>query len=71
LQNDNKEGVVTERNKDWTSAAAKLLQSCPTLWDPIDGSLPGFSWDSPGKNIGVACHFLLQCMKVKSENEVA
>ena len=28
-------------------------------------------WDSPGKNIGVGCHFLLQCMKVKSENEVA
>ena len=29
------------------------------------------SWDSPGKNTGVGCHFLLQCMKVKSENEVA
>ena len=28
-------------------------------------------WDSPGKNTGVACHFLLQCMKVKSEREVA
>ena len=28
-------------------------------------------WDSPGKNTGVACHFLLQCMKVKSESEVA
>ena len=28
-------------------------------------------WDSPGKNIGVCCHFLLQCMKVKSEREVA
>ena len=26
-------------------------------------------WDSPGKNIGVVCHFLLQCMKVKSESE--
>ena len=90
-------------------AAAKLLQSCPTLCDPIEGSLPGspvpgilqartlewvavsFSnawkwkvkvkslsrvrllatqglqptrllcpWDSPGKNTGVCCHFLLQ-----------
>ena len=30
--------------------------------------LPG-PWDSPGKNIGVGCHFLLQCMKVKSESE--
>ena len=28
-------------------------------------------WDSPGKNTGVACHFLLQCLKVKSESEVA
>ena len=28
-------------------------------------------WDSPGKNIGVGCHFLLQCMEVKSESEVA
>ena len=31
--------------------------------------LPG-PWDSPGKNTGVGCHFLLQCMKVKSESEV-
>ena len=28
-------------------------------------------WDSPGKKSGVGCHFLLQCMKVKSESEVA
>ena len=28
-------------------------------------------WDSPGKNTGVGCHFLLQCVKVKSEREVA
>ena len=27
-------------------------------------------WDSPGKNTGVGCHFLLQCMKVKSESVV-
>ena len=54
------------------AAAAKLLQSCPTLCDPIDSSprLPR-PWDSPGKNTGVGCHFLLQCMKVKSESEVA
>ena len=32
--------------------------------------LPG-PWASPGKNTGVGCHFLLQCMKVKSEREVA
>ena len=55
------------------AAAAKSLQSCPTLCDPIDGSPPGFPrpWDSPGKNTGMGCHFLLQCMKVKSEREVA
>ena len=28
-------------------------------------------WDSPGKNPGVGCHWLLQCMKVKSESEIA
>ena len=28
-------------------------------------------WDSPGKNTGVGCHFLFQCMKMKSQNEVA
>ena len=57
---------------EWTlaAAAAKSLQSRPTLCDPIDGSPPG-SWDSPGKNTGVGCHFFLQCMKVKSESEVA
>ena len=52
--------LVVERN----IAAATLLQSCPTLCEPIDGSSPG--WDSPGKNTGVGCHFLLQRMKVKS-----
>ena len=52
--------------------AAKSLQSCPTLCNPIDGSPPGSCpWDSPGKNTGVGCHFLLQCMKVRSESEVA
>ena len=55
------------------AAAAKSLQSCQTLCDPIDGSPQGSPHpsDSPGKNTGVGCHFLLQCMKVKSESEVA
>ena len=55
------------------AAAAKSLQSCQTLCDPIDSKpirLP-HPWNSPGKNTGVGCHFLLQCMKVKSEREVA
>ena len=47
------------------------LQLCPTLCDPIDGSPPG----SPVPGIlqartRVGCHFLLQCMKVKSKSEV-
>ena len=40
----------------------------PHRWQPT--RLPG-PWASPGKNTGVGCHFLLQCMKVKSESEVA
>ena len=55
------------------AAAAKSLQSCPTLCDPIDGSPPRLPrpWESPGKNTGMGCHFLLQCIKVKSKSEVA
>ena len=53
------------------AAAAKSLQSCPTLCDPRDGSPPGsHPWDSPGKNDGACCHFLFQWRKVKSESEV-
>ena len=53
------------------AAAAKSRQLCPTLCDPVDGSPPGSRpWDSPGKNTEVGCNFLLQCMKVKSENEL-
>ena len=52
------------------AVAAKSLQSCPTLCDPIDGSTPGFpSLGFSGKNTGVGCH-CLRCMKVKSESEV-
>ena len=54
------------------AAAAKSLQSClteqPHRQQPTRLPCP---WDSPGKNTGVGCHFLLQCMKVKSESEIA
>ena len=50
------------------AAATKSLQLCPTLCDPTRLPRP---WDSLGKNTGVGCHFLLQCVKVKSESEVA
>ena len=39
----------------------------PHRWQPTRLPHP---WDSPGKNTGMGCHFLLQCMKVKSESEV-
>ena len=63
---------VTLDNSIVFSAAAKSLQSCQTLCHPIDCSPPG----SPVPGILQArtlegCHFLLQCMKVKSESEVA
>ena len=40
----------------------------PNRWQPTWLPHP---WDSPGKNTGLGCHFLLQCMKVESESEVA
>ena len=50
------------------AAAAKLHQLCLTLQpqrrQPTRLLCP---WDSPGNNPGAGCHFLLQCMKVKSE----
>ena len=64
---------------DWMNDSLLLLLlllshfSCVQLcvnprWQPTRLPRP---WDSPGKNTGVGCHFLLQCMKVKSESEVA
>ena len=55
------------------TATAKSLQSCPTLCDPIDGSPPGSSVSGilQTRTLEWCCHFLLQCMKVKSESEVA
>ena len=53
------------------AAAAKSLQSLSTVQphrrQPTRLPRP---WDSPGKDTGVGFHFLLQCMKVKSESEV-
>ena len=54
-----KESDMTEQ---LNNTAAKSLQSCSTLCNPIDGNPPGSPRprDSPGKNTGVGCHFLLQ-----------
>ena len=50
---------------------AKSLQSCLTLRPHgLQRNRLPRPWDSPGKHTGVGCHFLLQCMKVKSQSEV-
>ena len=54
----------------------QLLLSCSVVSDSVlsqrrQPTRLRHPWDSPGKNTGVGCHFLLQCMKVKSEREVA
>ena len=53
-----------------TAAAAAVVSDSvrPQRWQPTRLPHP---WDSPGKNTGVGCHFLLQCMKGKSESEGA
>ena len=72
-------GILQARILEWvaipfsrlTGYAAKSLQSCPTLrphrWQPTRLPRP---WDSQGNCTGVGCHFLLQCMKVKSLSRV-
>ena len=53
------------------AAAAKSLQSFPTLCNPMDGSPAGFPVPGILQARTLDCHFLLQCVKVKSESEVA
>ena len=61
----------SERNSP-TRAAAESRQARPTLRDPRDSAHQApRPQDSPGQNTGVGCHFLLQCVKVKSEREVS
>ena len=50
------------------SCISHVLTLQPHSWQPARLLRP---WDSPGKNTGVGCHFLLQYMKVKSESEVS
>ena len=47
------------------------LFSCVRLCATSQTAVHPRPWDSPGKNTGVGCHFLFQCMKVKSESEDA
>ena len=73
--------LCPEEYHDFTVYITVLLLlshfSCVRLCDPIDVSPPGSAIPgilqarTPGNSPGVDCHFLLQCMKVKSESEVA
>ena len=65
---------------DWWEGNEGCCCCCCCVASVVSDSVPSYgqqstrlrrSWDSPGKNTGVGCHFLLQCMKVKSESEVA
>ena len=71
-------GILQARTLEWVaiSFSCACVLGCfslsdsvrPHRWQPTRIPRP---WDSLGKNTGVGCHFLLQCMKVKSESEVA
>ena len=59
---------LNTKDKSAAAAAAAVSDSVrPQRQQPTRLPHP---WDSPGKSTGVGCHFLLQCMKVKSESEV-
>ena len=47
--------------KDFPYIYDKLLQSCPTLCDPMDHSWFRYPWDSPGENTGMGCHSFSRC----------
>ena len=57
----------SQGNWRWEGPLGTPLGLVPHRWQPTRLRRP---WDSPGENTGVGCHFLLQCMKVKSESEV-
>ena len=67
-------GIFQARVLEWDAIAFSIVSSVvsdsvrPHRRQPTRLPRP---WDSPGRNTGVGCHFLLQCMKVKSESEVA
>ena len=51
---------VMSENCSLIDIESEVARSCPTLCDPVDGSLPICAWGSPGKNTAVGCHALLQ-----------
>ena len=45
---------------EYLESESEVAQSCPTLCDPMEPARLLCPWDSPGKNTGMGCHFLLQ-----------
>ena len=69
LMNTHKQSISLLVNKSCCYVTSVVSDSVrPQRRQPTRLPLP---WDSPGKNTGVSCRFPLQCMKVKSEREVA
>ena len=76
-------GILQARTLEWVAISfsnawkwkvkVKSLSRVRLFATPWTADYQAFPhpWDSPGKNTGVGCHFLLQCMKVESESEVA
>uniref|UniRef100_A0AAA9TMR9 UBX domain protein 2A n=1 Tax=Bos taurus TaxID=9913 RepID=A0AAA9TMR9_BOVIN len=76
VENKNKLSAVPLNNLEpitniqiWLANGKRIVQKFNISHRQQPTRLPR-PWDSPGKNTGVGCHFLLQCMKVKSESEV-
>ena len=66
-------GVFQAKVLEWSAIAFSVISVVSNSVRPY-GRKPArffYPWDSPGKNTGVGCHFLLLCMKVKCESEVA
>ena len=65
---NHRQNLNTDRKRLLLLSCISRVRLGPHRQQPTRLSRP---WDSPGKNSGMGCHFLLQCMKVKSESEVA
>ena len=66
IVNNPQRDVKLERNTPLCVCVCVCSQSCPTLRDPVDDSLPPGNF--PGKNTGVGCHFLLQYPFISAPN---
>ena len=67
-----KDFVLLPLSPDFCQSVKETIRATPSHWaNTLKPTRLPCPWDSPGKNTGVGCHFLLQCMNVKSESEVA